>query len=470
MRQKGVGVMGIPRGYKQNIAGRFGSNLIGIAAILLVPFFLIDILKDDSSAQEDCTITQVTDTVGGESEVWFLNSGGTLGGFDSASDVDGGNPDGSIEAYLVDTDTFVITQLTDSVGLDSFPFDISAGDTLVALSSQADLTGDNPDGNREIFLFDRGTETFTQITDTAGGDNIVPALNGDGTLIAIDSTADLTGGNADANREIFLFDSDTTTFTQLTNTVGVNSLVPDITPDGATIGFHSNSDLTGSNPDVSLEVFLFDVASMTFTQITDGDGLNSATAALSSDGAIVGLNSDTDPTGGNPDNNREIFLFDTNTMLFTQVTDSTGGGNSGPSLNSDGTRLVFTSNADLTGDNPDGNEEVFLFDADTGITTQITDSVGGSFSIAVISGDGTRILFTSASDIGGGNADGNIEVYFADCRVVVSDGNDSGGCALAGEVSPRDAGVNAAILSLVLFAAVSGVMRKRKRSRHSHVS
>ncbi len=113
---------------------------------------------------------------------------------------------------------------------------------------------------------------------------------------------------------------------------------------------------------------------------------------------------------------------------------------------------------------------MFLFDADTGITTQITDSVGGSFSDAVISGDGTRILFTSASDIGGGNADGNIEVYFADCRVVVSDGNDSGGCALAGEDSPRDAGVNAAILSLVLFAAVSGVMRKRKRSRRSLVS
>jgi Tol biopolymer transport system component len=154
-----------------------------------------------------------------------------LGGFDSDSDVDGGNPDGSFEAYLINTGTFVITQLTDSVGLDSFPFDISAGDTLVALSSQADLTGDNPDANREIFLFDRGTATFTQITDTTGEDNIVPVLNSDGTLIAFDSSADLTGGNPDANREIFLYDAGTTTFTQLTNTVGV-STVPDITPDG----------------------------------------------------------------------------------------------------------------------------------------------------------------------------------------------------------------------------------------------
>ncbi|MEW6145776.1 MAG: hypothetical protein AB1598_12240 [Thermodesulfobacteriota bacterium] len=406
---------------------------------------------------------QVTDTVGGESDVWFLNSGGTLGGFDSNADVNGGNPDGSFEAYLINTDTFVITQLTDNAGLDSFPFDISAGDNIVALSSEGDPTGDNPDGNREIFLFDRGTEIFTQITDTTGEDNIVPALNSDGTLIAFDSSADVTGGNPDGNREIFLYDADTDTFTQITDTVSGDSLVPDITPDGTTIGFHSSADLTGSNPDASLEVFLFDVVSMTFTQITDGDGINSATAALSSDGGVIGLNSDTNPTGGNPDNNREIFLFDTVAMSFTQVTDSADTDNGGPSISADGTRLVFTSRANLTGDNPDGNREVFLFDANTGITTQITDSVGGSFSDAVISGDGTRILFTSGSDITGENPDGNIEVYFADCRVIVSDGDTSGGCAIAGEVSPGQAGVNAAIMLLILFAGVSGVLRKRKR-------
>lgn len=152
-------------------------------------------------------------------------------------------------------------------------------------------------------------------------------------------------------------------------------------------------------------------------------------------------------------------------MQFTQVTDSTGENtNSGPSISSDGSRLVFTSRADLTGENPDGNSEVFLFDADTDIASQITDSVGGSFSSAVISGEGTRILFTSSSDITGGNPDGNIEVYFADCRVVVSDGDNDGGCALAGEVPPRQAGVNVAIMLLVLFVAISGVMRKRRRN------
>jgi len=405
----------------------------------------------------------VTDAATGESEVSFLNFSGNLGGFHSSADIDGGNPDGSFEAYIFNTGTLVITQLTDDPVLDSFIFDISGDEALLGLSSQADLTGGNPDGNREIFLFDRDTESFTQITDTSGEDNIVPALNFDGSLIAIDSQADLTGENADANREIFLFDSGTATFIQLTDTTAGDSLVPDISSDGEIIGFHSSSDLTGDNADGSLEVFLFDTVSDTFTQITDGAGLNSATAALSSDGSIVGLNSDTSPTGENADANREIFLFDRGTSSFTQVTDTTGDGNSGPSISSDGTRLVFTSTADLTGDNVDGNREVFLFDADTGVTTQITDTTGGLFSGAVISGDGTRILFSSSSNIGGGNPDGSQEIYFADCRAEAPDGNGgNGGCALAGDGSPKQGAVNAGILTLALLVGVLGVIKKRK--------
>lgn len=441
---------------------KLNCGLARFIALFLLFFLAVGVPQNYSLAQDDCTIRQVTDSASGESEVSFLNSSGTLGTFSSTADIDGGNPDGSFEAYIFNTGTLVITQLTDDPVLNSFIFDISGDEAILALSSQADLTGENPDGNREIFLFDRDTESFTQITDTSGEDNIVPALNFDGSLIAIDSQADLTGENADANREIFLFDSGTATFTQLTDTTAGDSLVPDITSDGEIIGFHSSSDLTGDNADGSLEVFLFDTVSDTFTQITDGAGLNSATAALSSDGSIVGLNSDTSPTGDNADGNREIFLFNTGADTFTQVTDTTGDGNSGPSISLDGTRLVFTSAADLTGDNPDGNREVFLFDADTGVTTQITDTTGGLFSGAVISGDGTRILFSSSSNIGGGNPDGSEEIYFADCRVIVSDNNDSGGCALAGDGSPKQEAVNAGILTLILLAAVFGIIKRRK--------
>ncbi len=442
---------------------KLNRGLARFLALFLLLFLAVGVPHNYSLAQDDCTIRQVTDAASGESEVAFLNFSGTLGAFSSSADIDGGNPDGSFEAYIFNTGTLVITQLTDDPVLDSFIFDISGDEAILALSSQADLTGGNPDGNREIFLFDRDTELFTQITDTSGVDNIVPALNFDGSLIAIDSQADLTGENADANREIFLFDSGTATFTQLTDTTAGDSLAPDISSDGEIIGFHSSADLTGDNADGSLEVFLFDTVSDTFTQITDGAGLNSATVALSSDGSIVGLNSDTSPTGENADANREIFIFDTGADAFTQVTDTTGDGNSGPSISSDGTRLVFTTAADLTGENADGNREVFLFDADTGITTQVTDTTGGLFSGAVISGDGTRILFSSSSNIGGGNPDGSEEIYFADCRAeVVNGGNGNGGCALAGDASPKQGAVNAGILTLALLVGVLGVIKKRK--------
>ena len=457
--------MRISKCLKQNIAGFLCNNIFRIITLLYLPFIPINILVDLSSAEEECTVTQLTDTVGGESETWFLNSDGPLGGFDSDANINGGNPDGSFEAYLINTDTLAITQITENTGLDSFPFDISENGNIVALSSQSDPTGGNPDGNREIFLYDRTSMTFTQITDTTGEDNIVPKLSGDASLIVFDSLADPTGGNPDGNREIFLYDADSMLTTQITDTISGDSLVPDITPDGETIGFHGTADLTGSNVDASLEVFLFDVSSMIFTQITDGADLNSATASLDSDGVRIGLNSDTDPTGGNPDNNREIFLFNTNTMQFTQVTDTTGDSiNSGPSISNDGSRLVFTSRGDLTGGNPDGNREVFLFDADSDTTMQITDSVGGNSSDAVLSDNGRRILFTSSSNIVGGNPDGNAEVYFADCRVILSDSGSNGGCAVTGRVSPKQAGVNAAIMLLVLFVAITGVVRKRVKN------
>lgn len=46
--------------------------------------------------------------------------------------------------------------------------------------------------------------TFPQITNTTGGNNRTPSINADGTRIAFVSDCDLTGGNIDANFEIFL--------------------------------------------------------------------------------------------------------------------------------------------------------------------------------------------------------------------------------------------------------------------------
>ena len=102
-------------------------------------------------------------------------------------------------------------------------------------------------------------------------------------------------------------------------------------------------------------------------------------------------------------------------FVHTQITSSTAGGNSEPSINADGTRIAFYSDRDLTPGSPgnaDGNWEIFLWTQGSGIT-QITSSTAGFNFNPSINADGTRIAFRSSSDLTGGNADGNWEIFLA---------------------------------------------------------
>ena len=104
------------------------------------------------------------------------------------------------------------------------------------------------------------------------------------------------------------------------------------------------------------------------------------------------------------------------TGIITQITFQPSGSSNDASINADGTRIAFESRANINGGNPDGSEEVYLFDTTTGIITQITDESGLDGSVRPsINADGTRIAFESDEDINGGNPEGNVEVYLATC-------------------------------------------------------
>jgi uncharacterized repeat protein (TIGR01451 family) len=294
---------------------------------------------------------------------------------------------------------------------------ISGDGTRIAFDSTADLTGGNPDGSREIFVYDTATG-FTQVTNSTGflSLSVNASISGNGTCVAFVSFADLTGGNADHGEEIFLFNAVTSNITQITtgNSDSEASRSPSISADGTRIAFHSFADLTGANADHSGEIFLFDTAAAGLTQITNSTDGHCYDAAISGDGKRIAFQSDANLTGGNADRNQEIFLYDTVTSNFTQITDSAASSNDSPSINDDGTRIAFDSNADLTGGNADGKREIFLFDSTTGDLKQLTNSTEGGSGTASISGDGTRIAFPSTSNLTGGNPNFDLEMFLFD--------------------------------------------------------
>ena len=77
----------------------------------------------------------------------------------------------------------------------------------IVFDSNGDLVpGENPEGNRELFLarLRRGGIEITQITHTGAGiDNRSGSLDGHSVVVAFSSNGDFTGQNADGNREIF---------------------------------------------------------------------------------------------------------------------------------------------------------------------------------------------------------------------------------------------------------------------------
>jgi len=82
-------------------------------------------------------------------------------------------------------------------------------------------------------------------------------------------------------------------------------------------------------------------------------------ASINGDGTRIIFTSDQDLTGANQDHNQEIFLFDTTTNTFTQITNTTTYPNGG-NISEDGNHIAFVSGADITGGNPTHGQKLFL--------------------------------------------------------------------------------------------------------------
>jgi Tol biopolymer transport system component len=114
---------------------------------------------------------------------------------------------------------------------------------------------------------------------------------------------------------------------------------------------------------------------------------------MNASGTRIAFMSQSDLTGENPDRNREIFFVNTRTRTVTQLTDSTGDGSDSPAMNASGTRIAFMSQSDLTGENPDRNQEIFFVNTRTRAVTQLTHSTGSDNGSPVINASGTHIAF-----------------------------------------------------------------------------
>lgn len=288
----------------------------------------------------------------------------------------------------------------------------STGDLSNATSSnagfhtlRADITGEST--------------TFTRI---AASRAPAPAISRDGSRLAFASRENLTGENADGNSEIFLFDG--SRLQQLTNTapreaaqrIGDGNFQPSISNDGRLLAFASNRDLTGANPDANLEIFIYDDASRSTTQITDTSGtIGASDAKLSGDGTRVAFIRDNAATISNSEASppRDLLLYERSTGSTRIIAKEVEGLalTYGRATSEDGQRVVYAAQTAAR------TTQVFLYDGRNDQLRRLTSLGSRAADVPLhptISGDGSRIAFATRRNVNGGNSDASVELYLYD--------------------------------------------------------
>lgn len=388
-----------------------------------------------------------------------LSANGKVVVFASPYDLTGENPAQFIEdltfpdysyyvlyyqIFIMNSDGTGLRQLTRGSGWHSLNPRISDDGRTIAFESKQDLTGTNGDHTQEIFVIQADGTGLTQITNGGpkpsgrnirGDESRNVAISGDGTTVAFDSFNDLLPPkNDDWSNEIFVFDlagyrraggtiNDLGNFTvQVTDTDvdaqyhirAEDSFEPSLSRDGTWVAFSAciNPDGEGiKNPDRTIlgdNPFLPDVI---FIAKRDGSGLRQLTF---SDDPNAYVN---DPNG------------------WSNIDDDAHW----PEISADGTKIVFgtRSRADLT---PGSSlYEIAMIDLNAPldrngrpVVEQLTKQVRPAVTQLTFNGtdharlrpsitaDASLIVLRTSSDLTGGNADKNSEIFLVEPRVATS--------------------------------------------------
>ncbi len=320
--------------------------------------------------------------------------------------------------------------------------DIGADGSVIAF--RHDGTGpdpdDNPEGDREIFVWidGSGMRAMRRRPGRADGSKIGedrPTVSQDGSRVAFASDDDLDPrpggpGNAEGNAEAMLIRAlrggpAARAFAQLSDGPEGSAVEsPALSSDGRVVAFWHDGDLTGDNPDGGLELFRAELDGR-IDQLTDLTGRPfHGPPDISADGSRITFIAESDLSGDNADGSWELFLWEGPPAMpgdparFRQLTDwqppMTGREIYDASISDDGRRVAFAGRGHVDRSLPDEHVplEIYLWRDGAGLERLTTATGGRASSLSPrIAAGGQAVVFLSLSDFGGGNANGNAELY-----------------------------------------------------------
>jgi Tol biopolymer transport system component len=249
----------------------------------------------------------------------------------------------------------------------------------------------------DVFLFDRVTGKITVLSRairdpgvTGNGDSLRPVISADGRWITFVSKArDLTLPGA-AVGDVYFYDrvAGALTRTGAFITTALGQIPPTLTPDGRYLAYLS------PGPGAFVNIYLLDRVTGFSTLVSHGPLGETASASsfqtlgLSADGRFVAFTSLDPDLGGVHGGDLNVYLFDRVTGSITLLSTSVGVGDRHPSVSADGRWITFLSNA-----NPEGTDQVVLYDRIAGTSTAVTAGQGTAVG-PTITPDGGKIVFS----------------------------------------------------------------------------
>lgn len=313
----------------------------------------------------------------------------------------------------------------------SFFPSLSSDGRFVAFFTDANNLGHpNPEGDRWMYLHDRGTGNTVRLSfSESGGPLNAPAetggLSDDGRYAVYHSRAsNVVNGQTDNGlntTDVFLYDriSDTvqlvshipgnpTSAADSASTVGRHG----ISANGNRIAFVSSAtNLVAGDTNNAADIFVYDMGSETMTRILTMSGTESnapsESASISHNGLFVTFTSSaTNLVAGDTNGRQDVFVADLQAATVERVSvasDGTQGNDDAllAAISGDGRYVAFSSEAsNLVAGDSNGYEDIFVHDRQTNQTHLVSITTGGvqgndrSFE-PTISGDGRLVMFVS---------------------------------------------------------------------------
>jgi len=292
--------------------------------------------------------------------------------FGSFADPLGTNAGHTGQVFRINADGTVLTQVTHGTSGGAYQTVSSSDGSVIVFNSSGDFTGQNADGSDEIFRVNSDGTGLTQITNSsvAGDYSYFDVIDDSGTWVAFEH--DTNGGSYTQHiYDIWRVRTDGSGLQAITTGVaGDESMVPDISGDGSLICFSSNKDLTGGNADRNHEIFLWNAG--TIRQLTATTEGQSYDCRLSRDGAWVYFASTAPIFEANPNSYYQFYRMNLGTNAIERVE---GLGFLAPygsparhfdysflSVDDTGTRAAFVEPTNDSRNNPDMFSELMLYD------------------------------------------------------------------------------------------------------------